>query len=131
MTRSAKTSSTGSRKTKANPKLKKLKLTAEKIQTLSKRLTIQGTMIDIESFGAYRRGLTDEEIKEYLKLTAEGLPPYTSLTKKDVSALWNKFTKIAGANTCTCAPDGTSLMYRHDVKRFADVLFFHKPTYFD
>lgn len=128
MTKSAKTSSTGSKKTKTNPKLS---LTAENIQTLSKRAHVKDTMIDIESFGAYRRGLTDEEIKEYLKITAEGIPPYKPLTKEEVTKLWRKFCKAAGANTCTSAPDGTSLMYRHDVERFVGVVLFNRPTYFD
>ena len=78
--------------------------------------------IDLRYYGDYRIGLTGKEIKEYLKNRA-------NTTK--LGNLYRRFVKIAGVNTMGIAPNGESLMYRHDVERFADVLFLNKPTYFD
>jgi len=79
--------------------------------------------IDIYNFGIYTDGLTHKEIKQYLKLRSG---------KKRLGNLYTKFTKIAGVNTCVMNDIGEILMYRHDVERFADVLFgVTKTTYFD
>jgi hypothetical protein len=77
---------------------------------------------DIEHIGDYRLGLTSEEIEYYIGLRANTLS-----TKR----LLDKFDKIAGVNTCAVGPQGQSLMYRHDVKRFADKLLLGTPTYWD
>jgi len=83
--------------------------------------------VDINEFGVYTHGLTGNEIKEYLKKRS-------GVTK--IGNLYRKFLRIAGVNTvatCKCEFCGWefSLMYRHDVERFADVLFLGKKTYFD
>ena len=79
--------------------------------------------IDIENFGAYRMGLTSEEINHYIQIRSN---------KKNVSDLVKRFNKIAGCNTVAVSPDGKSLMYRHDVLRFSDILFgVTRTTYFD
>ena len=83
--------------------------------------------IDLQHYGIFRMGLTDDEIKEYLKNRAN--------TDK-MGDLYKRFCKIAGVNTmgiihCTSCRKEYVLMYRHDVQRFADVMFLNKPTYFD
>jgi len=84
--------------------------------------------IDIYQFGIYRMGLTDSEIKEYLSLR-QG--------KKKIKDVWKKFCFTAGVNTmamitCEFCKKNFCLMYRHDVLRFANVVFgVTKGTYFD
>jgi len=78
--------------------------------------------LDLELFGAYKWGLIDEEIKTYLKERARS---------KRLGKLYIQFSNIAGVNTCAMGPQGQTLMYRHDVKRFADKLFDGKATYWD
>lgn len=70
--------------------------------------------LDLENYGEYRMGLTGQEIETYIKARAK---------KLEVKKLVNKFYDIAGVNTMAVSPNGESLMYRHDVKRFSDVLF--------
>jgi len=85
--------------------------------------------VDINEFGKYRLGLTRNEIKEYLE--QRRIP--CSKTCKN-RQLYKEFCKIAGSNTCAVIREGKkdiSLMYRHDVERYADKLFFNKETYFD
>lgn len=78
--------------------------------------------VDIDYFGDYRLGLTAEEIDEYLRRRTG---------KKNLKKIRSDFDKTAGVNTCAIGPQGQTLMYRHDVKRFADVVLLNKPTYFD
>ena len=86
---------------------------------------------DINQYGIYRRGLDSKEIKYYLKIRARN----SMFDKMTIKQLYRKFVKIAGVNTMALVtlPDGTvnSLMYRWDVKRFANCLFLGIPTYFD
>lgn len=83
---------------------------------------------DVMSYGQFTGGLTSEEIKDYLRARSG---------KLKVERLYKKFAEIAGCNTCavfTCpyCICHTVLMYRHDVLRFANVLFGKtKSTYFD
>lgn len=87
-------------------------------------------IIDLTFYGKYRMGLTEEEIKEYLKKRA-GV--------KRLGNLYNKFCRVADANTMSGEFEYdrngkrqlVSLMYRHDVQRFADLMFDRTPTYFD
>lgn len=89
---------------------------------------------DINQYGIYRQGLDSKEIKRYLKILSKttALIRFSKLTTKE---LYRKFVKIAGVNTMALVtlPDGTvnSLMYRHDVLRFANCLFLNKPTFWD
>lgn len=78
--------------------------------------------LNINCFGHYRAGLTSAEIDEYL---------HRRTGKKRVKQLRQKFNKASGVNTCAIGPNGQPLMYRHDVKRFADVILLGIPTYFD
>lgn len=84
--------------------------------------------IKIYSYGVYKKGLTRDEIKNYLRARSG---------KYAVANLYKKFVKIAGVNTmsmysCSCCDFNTSLMYHHDVERFANVLFgVTTSTYFD
>jgi hypothetical protein len=91
-------------------------------------------MINVEDFGIYKLGMTQEEIKDYLvsryneKRGAE--------QKKCLKSTYNKFIEIAGVNTrtcviCSCCKKLVSLMYRHDIERYANQLFNGTPTYFD
>ena len=85
---------------------------------------------DIHNFGIFNDGLTDSEIKEYLKKQAKG----TKFAKMSISKLYKEFCKIAGVNTMSLViydKHQIVLMYRHDVKRFADKLLLGIPTYFD
>ena len=86
---------------------------------------------DLDTFGQYRIGLTDDEIKEYLRLRVEGNHPKKALTQRELKNLFTKFGKAAGCNTVGVGPEGQSLMYRHDVQRFADQVLLGKETYFD
>lgn len=83
--------------------------------------------IDLQSYGTYRHGLTSDEIDDYLKARSGQVR---------IKKLVKKFNEIAGVNTmagyqCPCCNYSTCLMYRWDVKRFADVLFDGTPTYWD
>ena len=86
---------------------------------------------DIDQYGIYRQGLDSQEIKKYLKIRARN----TMFDKLTTKQLYSRFGKIAGVNTMALVtlPNGTvnSLMYRHDVLRFADCLFLNKPTFWD
>ena len=86
--------------------------------------------VDINEFGKYRLGLTSKEIKEYLALRWKEQFNGVRIKK----SLYNQFYKIVGVNTCAVIREGKkdiSLMYRHDVERYADKLFLNKSTYFD
>lgn len=83
--------------------------------------------INLEEYGVYIHGLTDGEIKTYLKRRA-------GTTR--LGLLYKQFCKVAGVNTTAflvteCCGKHVSLMYRHDVRRFADLMFDGTPTYFD
>ncbi|KKL58991.1 hypothetical protein LCGC14_2219810 [marine sediment metagenome] len=90
-------------------------------------ITILEDKINLRYYGTYRMGLLDKEIKIYLRQMARG----TKYSKYSTSQLIRKFHTIAGCNTMAIAPTGESLMYRHDVSRFADKMFCGIPTYFD
>ena len=77
---------------------------------------------DLQDLGHYKAGLTNEEIEDYIKERNKG---------KMTKTIMKKFQKIAGINTVGVGPEGQSLMYRWDVKRFADQMFDGKPTYWD
>ena len=75
--------------------------------------------IDLENYGQFRIGLTDNEIKEYLKNRAN---------TTCLGNLYKKFCNIAGVNAmgvehCPCCNRMYVLMYRWDVERFANQLF--------
>lgn len=88
----------------------------------------KGGYFDLNKFGKYTQGLSNEEIIIYLAVRGN-----TVYTKQ----LLKKFYKIAGCNTvgmyiCNKCGDNFGLTYRHDVLRFSDVLFGKtKDTYFD
>jgi len=87
----------------------------------------KGQILELGYYGDYKMGLTEDEIKDYLRVRANTVR---------IETLYKKFCKIAGNNTmgiykCPCCNFETSLMYRHDVQRFADKLFLGKETYFD
>lgn len=83
-------------------------------------------LIDIEEFGIYRMGLTTEEIKKYLKNRA---------CTTRLGHLYDKFCRVAGINTVAVIKDeyknSITLMYRWDVKRFADAMLKGTATYWD
>lgn len=84
-------------------------------------------MINLETYGKYRLGLTNSEIMTYLWEIAKklGLGQYT---KKDLFA---RFCKVAGPGNTGAMADGKFLMYRHDVERFAEKMFLGIPTFWD
>lgn len=80
---------------------------------------------DIFQYGEFRKGVTNSEIDDYLKVRAN---------KLNIKAVRAKFDKVAGCNTCPVAQfDGQNLglMYRHDVERFANQMFDGTPNYWD
>jgi len=88
--------------------------------------------IDLNEYGTFRMGLTNEEIKIYLRQRAKG----TKFSKYSTIALEKKFNKIAGINTvsayiCPKCNKTTLLMFRCDVERFANNLFLNADTYWD
>lgn len=75
--------------------------------------------IDIALFGQFRMGLTQLEVKEYLRARAN---------KLTIEKLYKRFHEIAGCNTmssyhCPGCDYSSSLMYRHDVENYANELF--------
>ena len=100
----------------------------KKLEIIKSKFNYIDNEPDIYSFGLFRVGLTGQEIKEYLQARAN---------KLNVSGLIKKFYEIAGINTvgvytCYSCKKSTYLMYRHDVLRFAHILFGKtKYTYFD
>jgi hypothetical protein len=92
-------------------------------------------MLDINEFGKYRLGLTNDEIKEWLKLRYNEILSWRGEPIKKINKIiWDKFCKIAGINTMaviTVNRHKVTLMYRHDVERFTDQLYLKKETYFD
>lgn len=97
-------------------------------------------MIDIDKYGIFKLGLTKEEIQNYLKDRYEYLvrERFVSVRAyKKVEDVYKKFDKVAGVNTCAAVKCPVcnkmiSIMYYHDVSRFANVVFgITKDTYFD
>jgi len=89
-------------------------------------------ILDIYNYGEYRRGLTNKEIDAHLRVRAIG----TKYAKYSTKQLRNKFSKIAGVNTgafvtCPICQKPISLMYRSDVERFVDQMFYGIPTFWD
>jgi hypothetical protein len=82
---------------------------------------------DIRNYGKYRLGLTSDEVKDYILVRAiqKGYKLKASNKK-----LFDKYYKIAGVNTCAVVDD-IVLAYRHDVLRFAEVMFNNVETYWD
>ena len=74
----------------------------------------------LEYYGDFRMGLTTKEIKAYLKDRNGG----------KLGKCYQEFKKAAGVNTMAVCR-GELLMYRNDVKRFADLIFDGKKTYWD
>jgi len=105
------------------------KMKKNDITHLLNKFYITEKQIGIEYYGDYRLGLTTEEIKNYLLARAY----IFNFKEKNIDKLYKKFDEIAGVNTVAVHPNGKdSLMYRHDVLRFSDVLFKKtKGTYFD
>lgn len=88
--------------------------------------------IDIDEFGIFKQGMAVPEIYNYLKARAKN----TKYEKYSKKRLLKEFSRIAGRNTCAvtiCPICGKliGLMYYYDVKRFADVMFRGKSTYWD
>ena len=81
-----------------------------------------GVVINIQNFGHYRHGLSSVEINTYLRMRTG---------QKIIAPLRQKFNEAVGITTMAIGPQGQTLMYRHDVQRFADVVLLNKPTYFD
>jgi hypothetical protein len=89
--------------------------------------------MDIKKFGKYKEGLTAEEIKVYLRERLNEMDQFNTYKKCPVDVV-KRFNKAAGCNTMACKVINdkmTTLMYRCDVERFADLIFCGKSTYFD
>lgn len=84
---------------------------------------------DVYQFGAFKDGLTAEEIDDYLKVRSNSLK---------IIKIRKKFDDLLCGSTCrSIAIQGEKvvvekcLIYRHDVERFANNIFEKTPTYFD
>ncbi len=101
-----------------------------KLEKIKKQFYVQEGKLSLASFGVYNRGLTKEEIVEYLKARANKLS-----IKKELK----QFNELLSGSTCGSTTVFNAkgkkeiklLIYRHDVERFADVVFDNIPTYFD
>lgn len=98
-----------------------------KLERIKNSFHFKDGKLDLSSYGQFKGGLTSEEINNYLIARANTL---------NIKRLRKKFNEIAGVNTCTsytCPKCGVckSLMYRHDILRFVNVLFEGKSTFFD
>jgi len=88
--------------------------------------------VDIDNYGAYRLGLTKEEIVDYLHMRELQKGRYKGLLKLEkINKLVERFNDIAGCNTCAVGPQGQILHYRWDVLRFSNQLFDGTETHFD
>ena len=87
--------------------------------------------INIEYYGEYRIGLTMKEITKYITAMKNLIQNEAKFSKVKVKDLVNKFHKIAGVNTGGINSNGEGLMYRWDVQRYVNQLFYGTPTYFD
>lgn len=100
----------------------------KKLDQIKNRFYFENNEPVLDNYGQFTVGLTSDEIDNYLVVRANTL---------SIKKLRKKFDKIVGINTCgmyICpkCKDCVSLMYRHDVLRFSDVLFGkNKCTYFD
>lgn len=81
---------------------------------------------DIYSYGAFKAGITNEEVDNYLRVRSN---------KLSIKAVRNKFDKImGGGHTCPCVQvngEMLTLWYRHDIERFANQMYDGTPTYWD
>jgi len=77
---------------------------------------------NINNFGEYRLGLTWEEVKEYIKVRTG---------KKRTKRIEKKFNDFFYGSTCAVTSTDQILLYRHDVKRFLDLILEGEPTYWD
>lgn len=104
----------------------KSKCTCSKVVDSWKQCPIH-YILDIYNFGDFRMGLTEQELTQYLKARNTG---------SGIRNVTRKFSELAGCNTmgvhqCSYCGKQFGLMYRSDVKRFADLLFDRKPTHWD
>ena len=88
---------------------------------------------DLKQYGDYRLGLSTEEVDEYLRCRARNYARYKKCSTPRLRTLFNK---MAGVNTMAVispkyCKKSIVLMYRYDVKRFADKMFLGTLTYFD
>lgn len=94
----------------------------------------EGVQDPIFNFGDYRLGLTSDEINRYIWGRRHDINPNVVPenygTDVTIARMRHLFGEIAGVNT-VAEVNGEMLMYRHDVLRFANVLFDKKPTYWD
>jgi len=102
--------------------MKKNKIDFSEFEKLLYRLLNKAAIFNINDFGDYRLGLTSKEIDIYLQ---------KQTGKKRIKRIRKRFDKAAGINTMAVGPQGQTLMYREDVKRFADLILEGRPTYFD
>jgi len=83
---------------------------------------------DIYRYGIFRSGLTLEEVDAYL-LVRSGKTVGIKKLRKQFSDLFGCGT--APLVVCPRCKKNICLLYRHDVERFANVMFENTPTYFD
>lgn len=90
---------------------------------------------DIYSYGAFKAGLTDEEINDYLRVRTGNWSItkvrkfYDLTTGADTCAVWDGLVEIE--REMMKVRGSVILHYRHDVERYADKVLLGTPTYFD
>ena len=80
---------------------------------------------DILSFGLFQGGLTEAEVKDFLRIR---------VNKMNVEKEYARYVKASGPNTCavvTVLGQAVTLHYRWDVSRFIEKALEGTPTYFD
>ena len=88
---------------------------------------------DINSYGAFHMGLTNEEIDNYLRVRTGQFNIrtirkfYDTVTGADTCAVWSGIVDAGGLKV----QGEVILHYRHDVRRYADKCLDGTPTYFD
>ena len=93
---------------------------------------------DIYSYGAFKNGVTNEEIDNYLRVRTGQFNVkvqrkfFNKVSGCNTVAVWNGLVDVGNSlQGSKYVPGSVILHYRSDVKRFADRSLLGKGTYFD
>jgi len=90
-------------------------------------------ILDLEHFGIYQLGLEASEIDKYLRVKAKKSSKYKKYSTKQLRKVFNKISGVNAMVVVTCPKCSKEivLMYRDDVRRFADYMFQGIKTYWN
>jgi sarcosine oxidase delta subunit len=80
---------------------------------------------DIYTFGAFKDGLTAQEVNDYLRIRTNSM---------NISKVFKKYIHVSGCNTCISIMVNSYpivLHYRYDVERHADLAINGTETHWD